>query len=156
MPTLEGELKYTAVLDDILELEFPPVARCRLLSNGLEAYCRLNLMSEEMVGDKGCIGCGNCIDSCPVLRREPERLEKTGQRTSMAIETIIAEDCEKCYTCILGCPQVDMEIKDYIVDNKITEVIPQVPFIKKMDENTYLVPIIAFALGIIFGMFINW
>ncbi len=156
MPTSGGKTKYTIVLDDILELEFPPVARCRLLSNGLEAYCRLNLMLDEMVGDKGCIGCGNCVDSCPVLRREPERLEKSGQRTSMLLETLIAEDCEKCYACLLSCPQVDIELKDYVVDNKIIEVVPQDPLLRKLDENTYLVPIIAFILGIIIGMFINW
>ena len=77
-----------------------------------------------------CIGCGNCIDSCPILRREPDRRDRTIQRTSMALEILVAEDCEQCYACALSCPQVDTAIKDYVVEDRVVEVIPQLRKIK--------------------------
>ena len=96
------------VLNAILDIKEPPVARCRLLSNGIEPYHRLYLPDDVTIaGDKACLGCGNCIDSCPILRREPDRRDQTVQRTSMALEILVAEDCEQCYACVLSCPQVD-------------------------------------------------
>jgi ferredoxin len=68
-----------------------------------------------------CLGCGNCIDICPVLAREPVRLEKTAQRTSMALETLVGEDCDRCFNCALVCPQVDTTIKHYIVNRHMVE-----------------------------------
>lgn len=142
------------IVDRILDIKEPPVARCRLLSKGMEPYYRLYLADGDIdiAGDKACIGCGNCVDSCPVLRREPERREKTVQRTSFALETIVADDCEQCYSCVLACPQVDTNIKDYIVDERVPEAIPQNKKVTLMD-NYYMV-IAALVLGIIIGVFL--
>lgn len=74
------------VLNTILDIKEPPVARCRLLSRGIEPYHRLYLPENSIIdGDRACIACGNCIDSCPVLRREPDRRARTVQRTSFAL-----------------------------------------------------------------------
>lgn len=142
------------IVDTILKIKEPPVARFRLLSGGMEPYHRLDLKQDEIAGDKACLGCGNCIDSCPVLRREPERLEKTEQRTSFALEAIVAEDCEQCYSCVLTCPQVDTELKDYIVDEVMAEVIPPSKRITFLDN--YFMVIAALVLGIIIGVFLTW
>jgi ferredoxin len=141
-------------VDRILDIKEPPVGRCRLLSKGIEPYNRVYLAGAniDIAGDKACIGCGNCIDSCPVLRREPERREKTVQRTSFALETIVADDCEQCYSCVLACPQVDTNIKDYIVDERVPEAIPQNRKVTLMD-NYYMV-IAALVFGIIIGVFL--
>jgi len=142
-----------AVADSILEVKEPPVARFRLLSKGMEPYHRLNV-TEEIAGDKACVACGNCIDSCPVLRREPERLDKTEQRTSFALEAIVGEDCEQCYSCVLSCPQVDTELKDYIVDEVMKETIPPSKKVTLLDN--YFMLIAALMVGIIIGIFLAW
>ena len=143
------------VLNTILDIKEPPVARCRLLSNGIEPYHRLYLENGVSIeGDKACIACGNCVDSCPVLRREPDRRARTVQRTSFALEIIVADDCEQCYACVMSCPQVDTAIKDYVVEDRVVEVIPQSKKIKFLDN--YFMMFIALLLGIIIGIFITW
>jgi ferredoxin len=145
--------RFQATLDVILDEEFPPVARCRLLSEGIKPYHRLALAEAEIAGDKGCLGCGNCVDSCPVLRREPERLVKTEQRTSMALESVVGEDCEKCYACILGCPQVETAIKDFVVDTRVPEVIAPSKTMTFLDK--YLMAVVAMAIGVLLGLFLR-
>jgi ferredoxin len=144
------------VLNSILDIKEPPVARCRLLSTGIEPYHRLYLPEGDMGidGDRACIGCGNCIDSCPVLRREPDRRARTVQRTSFALEAIVAEDCEQCYACLMSCPQVDTAIKDYVVEDRVVEVIPQSKKMKAFDN--YFMMLVAIIIGIIIGIFITW
>ncbi len=142
------------MVDHLLTIKEPPVARFRLLSRGMEPYQRLYLECDDVTGDKACLGCGNCVDSCPVLRREPERNDLTPQRTSFALETTVGEDCELCYSCILGCPQVDTEIKDYIVDEKIIETIPQSETLRKFDN--YFMVVAALVFGIVIGVFLTW
>jgi ferredoxin len=110
------------MLNIILDSKCPPVARCRLLSSGFPAHHTLKL-EEDIVGSPACIGCGNCIDICPVLAREPSRLEKTAQRSSMALETLVGEDCDRCFNCALSCPQVDTTIKHYIVNRHMIEAL---------------------------------
>jgi len=110
------------VLNEILNSHSPPVARCRLLSSGFNPGHALNI-TEDISGHKECLGCGNCIDICPFLFREPSRRQKTEQRTSMALESIVGEDCDQCDACILVCPQVDTTIKNYVVNRRMIEVI---------------------------------
>ena len=109
------------ILNEILNTKSPPVARCRLLSSGFSPGHALNI-TEDISGHKECLGCGNCIDICPFLFREPSRREKTEQRTSMALESIVGEDCDQCDACILVCPQVDTTIKNYVVNRRMIEV----------------------------------
>ena len=56
-------------IQPILRLIFsqprPPVARCRLLSSGFGPSYMLKT-SDDLVGSKACLGCGCCIDACPV------------------------------------------------------------------------------------------
>ena len=113
--------EFEAVLHEILSTAFPPVARCRLLSSGFSPTHTLDI-TEDLAGFKGCLGCGNCVDICPVLIREPRRRERTEQRTSMALENLVGEDCDRCYVCILSCPQVDTTIKHYVVNRRMVEV----------------------------------
>ena len=110
-----------AILDEILSSKMPPVARCRLLSSGFSPSHTLDV-TEDLAGVKACLACGNCIDICPVLVREPNRRQKTEQRTSMALENLVAEDCDRCYACVLVCPQVDTTIKYYVVNSRMIEV----------------------------------
>jgi len=110
-----------AVLNEILNTKSPPVARCRLLSSGFNPAHALNI-AEDIAGHKECLGCGNCIDICPLLIREPSRREKTEQRTSMALESMVGEDCDQCDACILVCPQVDTTIKHYVINRRMIEV----------------------------------
>ena len=109
------------ILNEILNTHNPPVGRCRLLSSGFSPGHALNIV-EDISGHKECLSCGNCIDICPFLFREPTRREKTEQRTSMALESIVGEDCDQCGACILACPQVDTTIKSYLVNRRMVEV----------------------------------
>jgi len=109
------------ILNKVLNTKSSPVGRCRLLSSGFGTSYALNI-AEDISGHKECIGCGNCIDICPVLVREPSRRQKTDQRTSMALETLVGEDCDQCDACVMVCPLVDTTIKNYIVNHRMVEV----------------------------------
>ncbi len=113
--------RIESVLNEILNTASPPVARCRLLSSGFSESHALNII-ENISGHKECLGCGNCIDACPFLFREPSRRQMTEQRTSMALENIVGVDCDQCDACVLACPQVDTTIKNYIVNHRMVEV----------------------------------
>jgi ferredoxin len=108
------------VLNIVLDESRPPVGRCRLLSSGLAPYHTLNL-AEDIAGFKGCLGCGNCVDVCPVIAREPRRQQRTPQKTSLALEALVGEDCDRCDNCVLVCPQVDTTIKRYVVNTRMVE-----------------------------------
>jgi ferredoxin len=98
----------------------PPVARCRLLSSGLGPAHMLKV-TEDLAGCKACLGCGCCMDACPVLARDPKRRLRTDARSSMALETLVGEDCDRCGNCTLACPQVDPTIKHYLVQTHLAE-----------------------------------
>ena len=99
------------VLNEILNTKSPPVGRCRLLSSGFNPGHALNI-TEDISGHKECIACGNCIDICPILFREPSRREKTEQRTSMDLESIVGADGDQCGACIVVGPQVATLVKN--------------------------------------------
>jgi ferredoxin len=111
-----------SLLNNILNIKAPPVARCRLLSSGLSPNHAINI-AEDISGHKECLGCGNCIDVCPVLARESSRLQLTEQRSSMALENTVGEDCDQCYACVISCPQVDVALKHYVVNHRVIETI---------------------------------
>jgi ferredoxin len=142
------------VADIILNSKEPPVARFRMLSKGMEPYHRLFIKDSDsdVTGDKGCLACGNCVDSCPVLRKDPSRFDKTEQRTSFALEACVGEDCEQCYSCVLACPQVDTAYKDYIVDEVVPETIEPAPKITALDN--YFMALMALILGLVIGVFV--
>ena len=108
------------VLERILDIAEAPVARCRLLSSGFGPSHTLKTET-ELTGTRACLGCGNCIDICSLLAREPHRLKRTAQRTSLALETMIGTDCDRCYNCVMSCPQVDTTIKHYIIKQRTIE-----------------------------------
>ncbi len=110
------------VLDSVLGTKSPPVGRCRLLSSGFSPTHALDI-TENIAGHKECLGCGNCIDACSLLMREPARRDKTEQRTSMALEATVGGDCDLCYACVMVCPQVDTTIKSYIVNSRMVETL---------------------------------
>jgi ferredoxin len=121
MPEQRDIKEIESILNEVLNTKCPPVGRCRLLSSGFGTAHALNI-AENISGHKECLGCGNCIDICPFLSREPARRDKTEQRTSMALESIVGEDCDLCDACVLVCPQVDTTIKSYVVNHRIVEV----------------------------------
>ncbi len=96
------------ILDEIL----CPVARMRLLSGGMNENTRL-LAYEQVIGDKACIACGNCVNACPVVAEKHGFIYLPNQRTSMALEHMVGLECRRCYRCIQSCPQVDKPIKEY-------------------------------------------
>jgi len=125
LPDQQNAAEIEGVLNEVLGIRCPPVGRCRLLSSGFGTSHTLNI-TERISGHKECLGCGNCIDICPFISREPFRRERTAQRTSMALESIVGEDCDLCYACVLVCPQVDTTIKHYIVNHRSIEVMPRI------------------------------
>jgi ferredoxin len=78
-------------------------------------------VTENLAGTKACLGCGCCMDACPVLARDPRRKLRTESRTSMALETLVGEDCDRCGNCALACPQVDPTIKHFLVQIHLAE-----------------------------------
>ena len=107
-------------LKNILDENFPPVARFRLLSQGLSsAHCLED--GAHLVGDRSCLACGNCVDACPQVRRMKGQLSQSNNRTSMQLENIVDNSCVRCYSCIGSCPQVDRQMKNFAVRFRITE-----------------------------------
>lgn len=121
LPRQQDVKEIEPIINQVLNTKSPPVGRCRLLSSGFSPTHALNI-SQDISGHKECLGCGNCIDICPFLSREPSRREKTEQRTSMALESTVGEDCDQCGACILVCPQVDTTLKNYLVNHRMVEV----------------------------------
>jgi NAD-dependent dihydropyrimidine dehydrogenase PreA subunit len=113
-------LRVQAILKVILAQPRPPVARCRLLSSGFGPSYMFKI-DDDITGTKACLGCGCCMDACPVLARDPKRRLHTDARTSLALETLVAEDCDRCGNCVLACPQVDPTIKHYLVQTHLAE-----------------------------------
>ena len=113
-------LKIQSVLKVIFAQTRPPVARCRLLSSGMGPAYMLNT-TEDLAGVRACLGCGCCMDACPVLARDARRRNRSGVRSSMALETLVGEDCDRCGNCALACPQVDSTIKHYLVQTHLAE-----------------------------------
>ena len=111
-------------IQSILKLVFsqtrPPVARCRLLSSGFGSGYMLD-STEDLSGSKACLGCGCCMDACTVLARDPRRRARLDSRTSLALETLVGDDCDRCGNCALACPQVDATIKHYLVQTHLAE-----------------------------------
>ncbi len=126
-----------ASLEHILDISEPPVARCRLLSSGFGPSHMLKTR-DELTGSRACLGCGNCIDICSLLAREPARLQKTAQRTSLALETMVGTDCDRCYNCVMACPQVDTTIKYYIVRTRTVEQMKHLLAKLAPADDTYL------------------
>ena len=111
-------------IQSILKIVFsqprPPVARCRLLSSGFGTGHMLKTEA-NLAGTKACLGCGCCMDACPVLARDPGRRNRLEVRTSMALETLVGTDCDRCGNCALACPQVDPTIKHFLVQTHLAE-----------------------------------
>ena len=112
--------RIQSVLRAILSQPRPPVARCRLLSSGFGPGHMLKI-AEDVTGTKACLGCGCCMDVCPALARDPKRRLRTEARTSLALETLVGEDCDRCGNCALACPQVDTTIKHFLVQTHLAE-----------------------------------
>ncbi len=113
-------IKVQHILKVIFSQPRPPVARCRLMSSGMGPAHMLKV-SDDIVGSKACLGCGLCMDACPVLARDTKRRQRSDVRSSMALETLVAEDCDRCGNCALACPQVDATIKHYLVQTHLAE-----------------------------------
>jgi len=98
-------------LDNVLDRVHPPVARLRIVSNGLAQNHTL-YASDDLSGTRACLSCGNCVDACPVVADKPDGTMFV--RTSMLLEHVVAEECRRCYQCVGACPQVNRGLKDYV------------------------------------------
>jgi formate dehydrogenase subunit gamma len=103
--------RRTEILDDILDRVHPPVARCRIISNGLAPNHTLQT-ADDLSGTRACLSCGNCVDACPVVASKPAGTMFV--RTSMLLEHVVSEECRRCFQCVAACPQVHRPLKDYV------------------------------------------
>ncbi|MBI4495113.1 MAG: cytochrome b/b6 domain-containing protein [Chloroflexi bacterium] len=109
LSTVDCELR-TDVLDRVLDMAHPPVARFRLCSHGLNPNNTLTA-ERDLAGSRACLACGNCLDACPAVASRPP--EQIVTRTSMVLEHVVGAECRRCYRCIAACPVVDADLKRY-------------------------------------------
>lgn len=110
----------STILRSLLDENFPPVARFRLMSQGLSsAHCMQNC--EQVVSNQACLACGNCVDACPQVLRKYGALTAANNRTSMHLENAVSDSCLRCYSCIVACPQVDRQLKNFAVRFRMAE-----------------------------------
>lgn len=106
----------------LLDEAWSPVARFRLLSKGVNDNTRL-FNDGKACGDRACLACGNCVDGCPVVKQNVGLVFSQNQRTSMALENYVQEECRRCYRCVCSCPQVGKEQKEYAAGYRRVEKI---------------------------------
>jgi cytochrome b subunit of formate dehydrogenase/NAD-dependent dihydropyrimidine dehydrogenase PreA subunit len=99
------------ILDSLLDKVHPPVARLRILSEGLAPNHTLDA-GREISGSEACLACGSCVDACPVVATKPEHTIFV--RTSMLLENVVGGSCRRCFRCVAACPQVTPVLKDYV------------------------------------------
>jgi ferredoxin len=79
-----------------------------------------------------------------VLARDPKRRLRSDSRTSMALETLVGEDCDRCGNCALVCPQVDPTIKHWLVQTHLAEGMAELLARSASDEALLLDMILGF------------
>ena len=99
------------ILDGLLDTVHPPVARLRILSDGLAPNHTLQA-GQDVAGSEACLACGVCVDACPVI--ESTRREAVFVRTSMLLEHVVGRTCRRCFRCVAACPQVSPPLKEYV------------------------------------------
>ena len=120
MPGLNVLTQNREIVTSILDTGWSPVAKFRLLSGGVSPNHLLE-KAEDIVGQRSCLACGNCVDACPVVLRKEDKVELQLHRTSMYLETIVNDSCIRCYSCIKVCPQVDRPLKLMAAKHRMTE-----------------------------------
>jgi ferredoxin len=110
------------IIKNILDTTNSPVAKMRLYSGGLAANNLLD-NGEQVAGQKSCLACGNCVDSCPVVLREVDAVGLQTDRNSLHLEEIVGDSCLRCYRCVRACPQVDRSIKMLAVRSRFPETV---------------------------------
>jgi len=122
LPGLNTLSQNRDMITSILDTAWSPVAKFRLLSSGVSPNHLLE-GAENIVGQKACLACGNCVDACPVVLREQNRVGLQVHRTSLYLETVVEDSCLRCYSCVRMCPQVDPQLKLFAAKHRITEKI---------------------------------
>ncbi len=125
------------VLKLVFSQQRPPVARCRLLSSGFGPAHTL-MVTENIVGSQACLGCGCCLDVCPVLMRNPAGRRAWICAPRWRSRRLVGEDCDRCGNCALACPQVDPTIKHYLVQTHLAEGMAQLLTRATSDEMVVL------------------
>lgn len=120
MPGLFPLPQNRDIINNVLDTGRSPVSRFRMFSGGISTNHLLE-NAGDIIGQKACLACGNCIDVCPVVLREADQVDLQVHRTSLHLETIVEDSCLRCYSCIKVCPQVDRPLKLLAAKHRITE-----------------------------------
>jgi NAD-dependent dihydropyrimidine dehydrogenase PreA subunit len=63
-------------------------------------------MAIESIDQELCIGCGDCVDSCPM---DVIRMDAHGRKAVVRY----GEDCQNCEQCVLDCPVSAITVSPY-------------------------------------------
>jgi NAD-dependent dihydropyrimidine dehydrogenase PreA subunit len=63
-------------------------------------------MAIEKIDEDLCIGCGECVDSCPM---DVIRMDEAGATAVIRY----GEDCQNCEQCVLDCPVAAITVTPY-------------------------------------------
>lgn len=90
-------------------------------------------MPNVHIVEKGCRGCSQCVDICPVHVFEPKKLAGDDHQIARVVRT---QDCVGCLSCHYVCPSKCVQVTDVQLQTPFYRIEKNVAFVEKFLKTT--------------------